>query len=353
MRVETRLTFEKIQQIGEQEGRNSKVFLAKDIQLDANIVIKEIPKNKFTEQDKYYAEARNLYSSKHPNIVEVNYACEDENNIYFSMPFYPNGSLNTMIEQRFLTVREIINYSLQFMGGIHYIHTKGLIHFDIKPTNILINNSNVALLTDFGLAKYIDQYGLATPESELYSSHTPPEYNTGEDLDFQSDVYQCGLTLYRMCNGNEGFHYQWRKKLQTKEQRAEAIANGTFPDRSGYLPHIPKQLIKIINCALEVNDTKRYKNILDMINDLGKIDKNLDWVYNYDKSNRTHVWTINEEKTIKRIILICNKKGVWSSSGESESISTGKKQTVNAWNKEKYKDINEAFKEIAKMISSY
>ena len=350
MTVDSKISFEKINEIGSLEGKNSKVFLAKDIQLDAELVIKEIPKTSFSNAHLYYAEARNLYSSKHPNIVEIHYASEDDDNIYFALPYYQKGSLNSIMANRFLSVREILKYSLEFLTALHYIHTKKLVHFDIKPTNILINDSNVALLTDFGLSKYLDGFGLASPEG-LYHSHVPPEALTGTDIDLKTDIYQSGLTIYRMCNGNEPFHKHWRKRLQTKEERMEAITNGTFPDRSYFLPHIPKQLRKVILKAIETDHSKRYNSVLEMINELSKIDKSLDWIYSKNNKN-THVWEIHESNSVSTIILDC-QKGIWSTRATKHTISSNNTTNISAWTVDKFPDINKAFLTIESWIIAY
>lgn len=65
-----------------------------------------------------------LYATEHPNIMGVKYATQDEHYIYISMDFYKNGSLNSLLQKRFLTVREIIKYSLEFLSGLHFMHTK-------------------------------------------------------------------------------------------------------------------------------------------------------------------------------------------------------------------------------------
>lgn len=75
--------FSKIDEIG-QDGRNSKVYTVHDRQLDAEIVIKEIAKNTLIDPNIYYQESQLLYKSSHPNVVQIHYACEDDNNIYIS-----------------------------------------------------------------------------------------------------------------------------------------------------------------------------------------------------------------------------------------------------------------------------
>lgn len=345
MKIETRLTFVRGKDIGGSEGRNSEVFLAKDIQLDADIVVKQIKKAEFKHQDEYYSEAKVLYLTQHPNIAEIRYACEDDDHIYLSMPFYKNGSINTLIEQHYLSVREIIKYSIEFLSGVHYIHTKDLLHFDIKPTNVLINNSNTAVLTDFGLAKYVDNYGFATPD-KMYRSHTTPEALKRKALDVYTDIYQCGLTLYRMCNGNEDF------KEQLKTISVHTIEQGKFPDRKKFLPHIPNSLRNVIKKALAVDIKDRYNTILELINDLSKIDKNLDWIYTVDSSTRTHVWELEEDKTIKQLYLYENN-GSWQTEGKSISKKNNKPSAYNLFSSSGHRNEEAGLKQVAKLIADY
>lgn len=279
-----RLDFDEIKEIG-QEGRNSKVYLAHDNQLDGEIVIKEIKKNPSTTPDEYFKEARLLYAHNHNNIVKVNYACEDDDNIYIAMPFYKNGSLKKRISDgKYLTIREVIRYSIQFLSGLNHIHSKGLIHFDIKPDNILISDSNEAMLSDFGLALYTNVYGFCQSKA-FYTPHVTPEQLYGLQQTIKNDIYQAGVTMYRMVNGNDFLYQQIPNTgddLMNGKILAEAIVKGKFPDRKFYLPHVPKKLKKIIKKCIEPNPNDRYDNTLQIINDLSSIDENLDIRYGKD-----------------------------------------------------------------------
>jgi serine/threonine protein kinase len=142
-------------------GKNSEVYLAKDEHLDAEVAIKEVKKSSIDVAN-YFREARLLYASRHPNIVSINYACQDQDNIYVCMPFYQNGTVSDRMENENLTAREIIRYSINFLSGLHHIHSKSLMHFDIKPNNIMLSERDEAMLSDFGLAKHLDPNGFAT-----------------------------------------------------------------------------------------------------------------------------------------------------------------------------------------------
>src|SRR5690349_1306595 len=114
----TTLTFEIKKEIG-QIGKNSNVYLAHDNQLDCDIAVKKLLKSKITDKAKFFEEARRLHDSEHPHVVPIKFASEDSNNIYLAMPFYALGSLNELIEKKFLSVREIVRYSIQFLLGLH------------------------------------------------------------------------------------------------------------------------------------------------------------------------------------------------------------------------------------------
>nr|WP_297940057.1 serine/threonine-protein kinase [uncultured Lachnoclostridium sp.] len=279
------------------EGLNSQVYTFYDKQLGGEFIAKKVAKSmiyadyKSNDPDNLFAESNILYRVKHPNIMEIQYAGYDDENIYMIMPKYEKGSIQSILNKRFLTVREILKYSLEFLSGLHYIHTYGLIHFDIKPTNILINNNGKAVLTDFGLAKYAEDYGMATP-NKLYGSITPPEACKGEKLSNKADIYQAGITMYRMCINASLWNQQCNSKCDV-----DNVINGTFPDRKFYLPHIPNKLKRIINKCMAVNPDDRYETVLDIINDISSIGDNIEWEYQVDASEK-QVWRrLNKKET--------------------------------------------------------
>ncbi|HBU85675.1 MAG TPA: serine/threonine protein kinase [Paenibacillus sp.] len=336
--VITQLTFHLGEEIGG-EGLNSKTYMAHDPQLDATIVVKAMTKFSFNDQLEYFNESKMLYSSRHPNIMVINYACEDDDHVYLSMPYYAKGSLNSLLNRKYLTVREIIKYSLDFLSGLHYIHTKSLIHFDVKPTNIIINDSNRALITDFGLSKYSDDDGFASFD-KAYRRHYVPEAFVTTDHTSQYDIYQAGLTLYRMCNGNDDFN------TQCMDLSRESISNGTFPARDRFLPHIPNGLRRCIKKALEVNPDKRYQTVIELMNAVSAVNENLDWTYT--KNDDVEKWSFDSEKTIDYLTLqfVGDK---WVTKGEKYSKKTNKPSNITKYNA-KYESKDDAYKQIAKLL---
>lgn len=299
----TNLNFETITEIG-QEGRNSQVFIAHDLQLGGDIVIKKILKSKIPDSSDYYNEAKVLYTSSHPNVVSIYYGCSDADNIYIAMPYYQKGSLKRLIDTNFLTIREVLRYSIQFLSGLNNIHSKKLIHFDIKPDNILLTDSNEALLSDFGLAKAMNSLGFASPDF-FYPKQIPPEALTHSEHTIQYDIFLAGVTIYRLLNGNQ--HYYNQFSFGTQQEYFEAILDGSFPDKTSYLSHIPIKLQRIVNKCMSVDMNDRPSNVLELINELSGVTENLDW--RYFGTNNAHTW---EKDTSDRKILISLDKSDYS-----------------------------------------
>ena len=302
------LTFDIVREIG-QDGRNSRTFVAHDHQLNAEIVTKQICKSSLTCPAEFFAESQALYAAAHPHVVQVHYACFDNDHIYVAMPYYQNGSVKSLITGRNMTVREIISIGSQVLAGMHNIHSKNLIHFDVKPDNILLSPRWEALVSDFGLAKQMNYSGVAAQDRH-YAPMTPPEALATDHFDRTFDIYQLGLTLYRMCNGNEHFHtqlakYGGRANFDRSAFRFD-VRNGQFPDRGSFAPHIPSTLRNVIKKCLEVVPTNRYRSALDVANTMAGIEGNcLDWrlVTHPDK----RVWTKNENGT--KYELTANQDG--------------------------------------------
>lgn len=285
------LQFELKVDIGE-EGRNSDVFVAHDKQLDAELVVKRIRKDGVEQAQlkEFYAEAKLLHLGSHPNVVPIHYACEDADHVYMALPYYKAGSLKKLMSQRFLTTREVVRYACNFLSGLHHIHTKGLLHFDIKPDNILLSHRNEGLLSDFGLAVLTNANGLAQ-QNQFYIKMLPPERFQEKEFSSAFDIYQVGLTLYRMANGDNNFNEQFAAFVNNGQFEGDrfvaAVREGRFPNRTDFLEHIPQRLRKVIQKCLEIDPDQRYDSALKIANDLSDIHgPELDWQYEENQACR-------------------------------------------------------------------
>lgn len=298
------VVFDLVKEIG-QSGQNSRTYIARNHQLDAEIVIKEIAKAELNSSADLFAESKILYASAHPNVVQIFYACEDPASVYIAMPLYSKGSIKDLMKAQFMTVREIIRAACQILTALHNIHSKKLIHFDVKPDNVLLSDRLEALLSDFGLAKQMNFVGVAAQDRH-YTPMIPPEATKSDHFDLTFDIYQFGLTLYKMCNGEVRFKQQLAKfRTPTGIDRNAFkydVCHGLFPDRRAFLPHIPPRLRTIIQTCLKVDSAQRYQSALDCSNALALVDgPTLDW--RFAESSSSKIWTKNEEGTSYEIDL--------------------------------------------------
>jgi eukaryotic-like serine/threonine-protein kinase len=296
------------------DGSEGTIHHAKDIQLGADFAVKRIYRTAFDNRESdFFGEAKRLYDARHNHVAEVKYGCIEDDFVLIVMPYYKNGSLYGMMKSKNLTTRETLRYSLQFLSGLNYIHSKGMVHFDIKPQNILITDSNVAVITDFGVARYINHLGFAKLDgtTRLFA---PPEYFLRSEHKFAFDIYQSGFCILRMCSG-DAFIQAVANDL-TGGSKAnnfkKAIESGTFPDRKSFLPHVPLSLRKIIINSMDIDPDKRYKTVLDMINALAKIDGNLDWQYVKHNENHLEWFESIPEIPIERKVVATRSNGIWS-----------------------------------------
>ncbi|WP_152048534.1 serine/threonine-protein kinase [Aureimonas psammosilenae] len=338
------VAFDFIREIG-QHGRNSRTWLSRDHQLDAEIVTKQIAKAKLGDPDEFFAESKALYASAHPNVVQIHYACQDAGHVYVAMPYYERGSVKDLISNgRFMTVREIVAVGCQTLSGLHNIHSKRLVHFDVKPDNILLSLRGEALLSDFGQAKRMNFVGVAEQDRH-YTPMIPPEAMRNAEFDVTFDVYQIGLTLYRMCVGNGAFYEQLAKYgrgITDRDGFRFDVRNGRFPDRSTFPAHIPSKLRNIVRKCLQVDPAQRYPSALAVANALSGIDDlTFDWRMTRTPDNTT--WTKNENGTEYSFVL-------------NPDRSCELTKTVNGGRRTRVRDecrANISEKEVQKVLGSY
>ena len=156
---------------------------------------------------KFLKEARNISGLNHPNIIKVVDVFEENGTAYYVMEYHGNGSLRTLLDSRHtLSEADALRYIRQIADALRYIHNRQMNHLDVKPDNILLDDSNNTVLIDFGLSKRYDDAGRQTSSTPVGISHgyAPLEqYRAGGVSEFSpaTDIYSLGATLYRMLIG--------------------------------------------------------------------------------------------------------------------------------------------------------
>jgi serine/threonine protein kinase len=271
--VKTALSYRRGPEIG--HGFFGTVYLADDPQLGGQVAVKEIPKIAFPAgAAEFFREAHAMFASESPNVVPIRYASDATDHVCLAMPYFKNGSLEAKIKDGPLPVADVIHIGQGLLDGLAQVHrVGGLIHYDVKPSNVLFSNHGDALIADFGQAKAIGTAGLAPLPTAMYHTGRPPEAFSIADGSIGYDVYQAGLTLYRAVNGNP----HWLEQIPSPTECEKEITKGRFPDRRHFMPHVPRALRTVLRKALNVDPVRRFATAEAFSRALNNVTVRLRW----------------------------------------------------------------------------
>ncbi len=274
MQIKGEITYEHQREIGAGQGMNSKVWLAHDPQLGGVIAVKEIPKaNLGNNVDDYFREAETMFAVDHPNVIPIRAAWQTSDLICLGMKYFQRGSLQDRTQNGPISVKEALRVGQAVLTGLGHIHARNVIHFDIKPSNILFSDSGEPMIADFGQSRRFTPPKSVVIRPAMYVFGIPPECYHGIGI-VQSDIYQVGLMLYRAVNGDPFFRAQI--PATDREIESETVA-GHFPSRSKFMPHVPVRLRTLIRTALGVNPADRYPSAVEFANALAGINVLMNW----------------------------------------------------------------------------
>lgn len=249
------------------EGGMANVYLAYDTILDRNVAVKVLRGDLSTDEKfvrRFQREALSASSLSHPNIVEVYDVGEDNGQYYIVMEYIDGKHLKELLKKRGkLTVSEVIDIMLQITDGMSVAHDSYIIHRDIKPQNIMIQENGVVKITDFGIAMAMNATQLTQTNSVMGSVHyLPPEQANGKGSTLQSDIYSMGIVMYELLTG----------RLPYKGDNAVEIAlkhlKEPLPNIKEDLPDLPESIANIIKKATAKNPKNRYTDAREMNADL-------------------------------------------------------------------------------------
>ena len=248
-------------------GGMSAVWLARDDVLDRDVAVKMLHTRRLESAEaveRFEREARTLASLAHPSIVTVIDRGDDHGRPFIVFEYVRGRDLRERIaDEGRLPLLDVLAIGEQIADALAYAHARGVIHRDVKPHNILLTPDGQPKLTDFGIARVLEQPGLTLEGRVLGTGdYLAPEQAAGDQLDARADIYALGILLYHALCGDVPFH------AESYVETARLHAQAPIPRVRDLRPDAPERLDAIVARALAKRPDDRYADAGELRDDL-------------------------------------------------------------------------------------
>jgi serine/threonine protein kinase len=236
------------------------VYLAEDTWIDKKVAIK-VPHRQNLDFGELLHEPRLLASVSHPNIVSITTAEKQDNVFFIVMEYVPGETLENLIAAKgLLDLNRALDYTCQICNAVDHAHRQGVIHRDLRPANVLVTETNMLKVADFGTSRFLEiaAHGTTVIGSPPYMA---PEQFHGKAV-FASDLYSLGVTMYQMLTGVLPYDTPAPSDLD-KLMSGELVSPPRLKN-----PAIPKSINDIILKAMAPDVAQRYQRASDLLDDV-------------------------------------------------------------------------------------
>ncbi len=261
---QTILHYKIIDKLG--EGGMGVVYKAEDTKLKRDVAIKFLPniisKSK-EEKIRFENEAQAAASLNHPNIATIHAIEEVDHQIFIVMEYINGPELKEKIDERELTLEESLHIIEQIANGLAAAHHKGIIHRDIKSSNIMLSQSGQAKIMDFGLAKVKGSSQITKIGTTIgTAAYMSPEQALGDKVDHRADIWAMGVIFYEMLSSQQPFKGEFEQAV------IYSILNLEPEPISSIKPNVPLKIEQITKKLLSKDANLRYQDAAAFLNDI-------------------------------------------------------------------------------------
>ena len=257
-------------------GGMGEIYKAQDTRLTRTVAIKVLPSSKSGDPERrrrFLQEAQAASGLNHPSIITIHDVISDGDTEFMVMEFVPGKTLNDLIPKGGLRVPLLIKYALQMSDALSAAHAAGIVHRDLKPANVMVTESGLVKILDFGLAKMTDQAipddgatrtmasgAPLTVEGSILGtvSYMSPEQAQGKKVDARSDIFSFGAVLYEMATGQRAF--EGESSLST----LSSILRDDPKPMSEVAPDVPPALEEVFTRCLRKNPDDRWQSMKEV-----------------------------------------------------------------------------------------
>jgi serine/threonine protein kinase/outer membrane protein assembly factor BamB len=246
------------------EGGMAAVYKAYQPAMDRYVALKILPRHFASDPEfvgRFEQEAKVIAKLQHVHILPVHDFGTEDGYTYIVMPFVETGTIAELLHGKPLPLKQIRKIIIQVGDALAYAHTRGLVHRDVKPTNILIDEIGNCLLTDFGIAKIVEGTTKFTQTGAILGTpaYMSPEQIKGEKLDGRSDIYSLGVILYEMATGRPPFRAETPPAIFVKH------LHDPLPPPRSLNPSLPEAVERVILKSLTKDPGERYDSANEFV----------------------------------------------------------------------------------------
>jgi serine/threonine-protein kinase len=254
--------YEILEPIG--RGGMATVFRALQTSMNRTVALKVLPRDMMKDDtylQRFEREVSIVATLEHRNIVPVYDHGSYEGQPYIAMRYMKGGPLDNLIGEKGMTLDQMVRIFEQIAPALDYAHSKNILHRDLKPSNILLDDDGGAYITDFGIARILNETSGMTITTQGVvgtPAYMSPEQAQGHPMDGRSDVYALGIMLFEMATGRRPFH------SDTPYSIAVMQVTAPVPSPRGINPSLPLVVEQVILKALKKKPEERYQTAQDL-----------------------------------------------------------------------------------------